>query len=129
MFTSPSQSRDDPAKSGKTSFSKSFSTKKSEMKIGIWKTIGRHAAYGLILFRSEPEPVEGRPREVREDLFLEVLQHEEERDEDRNLENDRETRRIRVDLVQIGARASRGTTPRSPGRPLSRSPSARRRAR
>ena len=50
MFTSPSQSRLDSGKRGNTSSSKSRRTKKSEMKIGIWKTIGRHAAYGLILF-------------------------------------------------------------------------------
>ena len=38
-------------------------------------------------------------RVLREDLVLEVAQHEEERDEDRDLEDDRQARRGRVDLV------------------------------
>ena len=50
MFTRPSHSSDDAGNCGKISFSKSRRTKKSQMKIGIWKTIGRQEAYGLILF-------------------------------------------------------------------------------
>ena len=50
MLTRPSQSSEDSGYLGKISFSKSLRTKKSEMKMGIWKTIGRQDAYGLILF-------------------------------------------------------------------------------
>ena len=50
MSTSPSHSRLELGYCGKISFSKSRRTKKSAMKIGIWATIGRHDAAGLILF-------------------------------------------------------------------------------
>ena len=47
----------------------------------------------------EAEPLEARARVLREDLVLEVAQDEEERDEDRDLEDDRQARGGRVDLV------------------------------
>src|SRR6185503_1505935 len=49
----------------------------------------------------EPEEVEARAVVLRlvPDLFLEVLEDVEERDEDRDLEDDRQARRRRVDLV------------------------------
>jgi hypothetical protein len=50
MFTRLSHSSVDSGYIGKISFSKSRRTKNSEMKIGIWNTIGRQEAYGLILF-------------------------------------------------------------------------------
>src|SRR3990170_2130025 len=50
MSTRPIHSRVEDGKFGKISFSKSRRTKKSEMKIGIWKTIGKQEADGLILF-------------------------------------------------------------------------------
>ncbi len=47
----------------------------------------------------EPDEVEARARVAREHLALEALEDVEERDEDRDLEDDRQARRGRVDLV------------------------------
>ena len=49
----------------------------------------------------EPDPFECRAGEVLKDVLLGVLQDEEERDEDRDLKDDRQARGVWVDLVLL----------------------------